>query len=219
MSVLFTRRGKPPSSGKLLSDYVEGDVVLINENGSPVEFYVAKHNYEPTLNGSGRTLLVRKDCQDKGDWDSEPINAYVSSTVDVWLTNTYIPRLDSNVREAIKTTTFPYTPGDFSYGLSTLSRDVFILSMTELGLSASYGNVEGSALPIASTLQALYVNGTLSAQWTRTPYENGDTMVYGIKGTATGNYLAYENLYYRPCFTLSGNTIFSERTNKLRKVV
>lgn len=34
--------------------------VKLKENGTLVEFYVAKHDYESGLNGSGRTLIVRK---------------------------------------------------------------------------------------------------------------------------------------------------------------
>lgn len=33
-------------SGIPLSSMPEGSIVKINENGSPVDFYVAKHNYE-----------------------------------------------------------------------------------------------------------------------------------------------------------------------------
>ena len=51
-------------SGMPLSDYAEGDIIKLNEGGSPVEFYVSKHDYESGLNGSGRTLVVRKDTYD-----------------------------------------------------------------------------------------------------------------------------------------------------------
>ena len=41
------------STGTMLSDFEEGALVKLNENGSPVEFYVTKHDYEPDLNGAG----------------------------------------------------------------------------------------------------------------------------------------------------------------------
>ena len=44
-----------------LSEISEGEIIKLKENGSLVDFYVAKHNYESGLNGEGRTLLVRKD--------------------------------------------------------------------------------------------------------------------------------------------------------------
>lgn len=43
------------TSGKPLSQYAEGAIIKINEGGKPAEFYVAKHNYESSLNGNGRT--------------------------------------------------------------------------------------------------------------------------------------------------------------------
>ena len=44
------------------SELTTGTILYINESGSPVPFYVAKHDYESGLNGAGRTLGVRKDC-------------------------------------------------------------------------------------------------------------------------------------------------------------
>ena len=61
--VFFATRGLIGAPVRL-SDMEEGALVKLKESGSPVEFYVAKHDYESELNGSGRTLLVRKDCYD-----------------------------------------------------------------------------------------------------------------------------------------------------------
>lgn len=41
------------NSGLPLSDLPEGSLVAINERGSPVLFYLAKHDYESGLNGAG----------------------------------------------------------------------------------------------------------------------------------------------------------------------
>lgn len=219
MPVIVSKQMVLPKTDKLLSDYAEGDIVYLNVNGSPYSFYVAKHNYESDLNGAGRTLLVQEDCLTKGDWNTESENAYADSTVDTWLNGTYKARLDSDVQNAIGTTTFYYTPGDFTYSVSTLSRSIFLLSLTELGISATYGNIEGSMLPISTTLQNPYIADVLQTQWTRTPYKNGNTYAFAVKGTHAGNYNTYEDLYYRPCFTLSGDTKFDSETNELKKVV
>ena len=45
---------------KALSSISPGNTVKLNESGSPVEFYVATHNYEKALNGN-RTMLVDAD--------------------------------------------------------------------------------------------------------------------------------------------------------------
>ena len=41
-----------------------GSIIKLKENGTLVDFYVAKHDYESSLNGAGRTLVVRKDTYD-----------------------------------------------------------------------------------------------------------------------------------------------------------
>ena len=61
------------ASGKPLGNFSEGDIIQLNEGGVPVDFYVAKHDYESGLNGAGRTLVVRKDVYDNRAWDSGKI--------------------------------------------------------------------------------------------------------------------------------------------------
>ena len=34
-----------------------GSIIKLKENGTLVDFYVAKHDYESSLNGAGRTLV------------------------------------------------------------------------------------------------------------------------------------------------------------------
>ena len=50
------------SFGIHLNTITPGAILYLNESGSPVPFYIAKHDYESGLNGAGRTLVVRKDC-------------------------------------------------------------------------------------------------------------------------------------------------------------
>ena len=167
--IFFLSRGLPSKTGTPLSDLEEGDLVKMNENGSPVEFYVSKQDYEIELNGSGRVLLVRKDCYDDRMWDSGNVNAYASSDLDSWFNSTYKNMLDADIRSLIGTTKIRYTPGNGNNTVDTLERAVFALSATELGQSASWFNVEGSALPIANTLKIAYLNGDANTQWTRSP--------------------------------------------------
>ena len=141
------------ASGKPLGNFSEGDIIQLNEGGDPVDFYVAKHDYESGLNGAGRTLVVRKDCYDNRVWDNGNVNAYASSDLDSWFNSTYKNMLDADIRSLIGTTKIRYTPGNGNWTVSTLERSVFLLSLTELGQSHTYANTEGSALPIASTLR------------------------------------------------------------------
>lgn len=166
----------------LLSNIAEGSVIKLNENGSPVDFYVACHNYESGLNGPGRTLLVRKDCYDTRVWHYSSENAYATSSIDKWLNENYKALLDEVVQEKLGSTTFYYTPGLNNNVVVTLSRAVFQLSAKELGRSHSYANEEGSILPISSTLRIAYLHDTATNQWTRSP------------GTSGGGYAGYVNI-------------------------
>lgn len=150
-----------------------GSIVKLKENGVLVDFYVAKHDYENGLNGSGRTLVVRKDCYDTRQWHTSNVNAYATSAIDTWLNSTYKNLLDADIRGVIGTTKIKYTPGNGNTTVGTLERAIFLLSVTELGRSASYANTEGTALSIASSLQIAYLNGSAVVQWTRSPFTHG----------------------------------------------
>lgn len=203
-------------SGTPLSDYEEGSLIKLNEGGSPVEFYVAKHDYESGLNGAGRTLVVRKDCYDNRVWDSGNVNAYASSDLDSWFNGTYKALLDPSIQTAIGTTKFYYTPGKGNNTVGTLERAIFALSLTELGQSHTYANTEGSALPIASTLRIAYRNGSATAQWTRSPYTDGTSDAFRLNSNGGIN-VNYCDLSYgsRPAFTLPSTILINPDTNEV----
>lgn len=194
----------PFSKGIPLSTITPGAILYLNESGSPVPFYIAKHDYESGLNGAGRTLVVRKDCYDMRAFNSSN-NAYAGSSLDSWLCNTYLKLLDADIQAAIGTTKFYYTPGNGNTTVTTLQRAVFQLSLTELGKTESYANTEGSALPIASTLQIAYRNGSACVQWTRSPYAGNSGSVCYVD---TNGHVDYGSCYSprgsRPSFTLPG---------------
>ena len=203
-------------SGIPLSDYEEEAIIKLNEGGSPVEFYVSKHDYESGLNGSGRTLVVRKDVYDNRVWDSGNVNAYSGSDLDTWFNGTYKNLLDPAIQTAIGTTKFYYTPGNGNNTVGTLERAVFALSVTELGKSASWGNVEGSALPIANTLKVAYLNGSANTQWTRSPYTNSAHYAWWLysDGSVSGGSCS-GSVGSRPAFTIPSTLLFNPDTNEV----
>lgn len=195
--MVFNRRRVEGKSGTPLSELEEGTLIKIPENNQLVEFYLAKHNYEPGLNGNGRTLVVRKDCTVTNLWGEG--NGYKNSNLNNWLNNTYKPMLEVYV-DPVK---FYYTPGRHDNTVTTMQQAIFALSLTELGGSGSYSNVEGSTLPISDILKIAYLNGNPANQWTRTPYtlNTGNAWRFLSDGTfgATSVYI-YDN--YRPAFCL-----------------
>lgn len=188
-----------------------GSIVKLKENGVLVDFYVAKHDYENGLNGSGRTLVVRKDCYDTRQWHTSNVNAYATSAIDTWLNSTYKNLLDADIRGVIGTTKIKYTPGNGNTAVGTLERAIFLLSVTELGRSASYANTEGTALSIASSLQIAYLNGSAVVQWTRSPYTNGTNGAYYLSTNGNvSNHSCYNTFGSRPAFTLPSTLSVSD---------
>lgn len=188
-----------------------GSIVKLKENGVLVDFYVAKHDYENGLNGSGRTLVVRKDCYDTRQWHTSNVNAYATSAIDTWLNSTYKNLLDADIRGVIGTTKIKYTPGNGNTTVGTLERAIFLLSVTELGRSTSYANTEGTALSIASSLQIAYLNGSAVVQWTRSPCTNNTGSAFYLN--TNGNVYSsncYRTYGSRPAFTLPSTLSVSD---------
>lgn len=188
-----------------------GSIVKLKENGVLVDFYVAKHDYENGLNGSGRTLVVRKDCYDTRQWHTSNVNAYATSAIDTWLNSTYKNLLDADIRGVIGTTKIKYTPGNGNTTVGTLERAIFLLSVTELGKTASYANTEGTALSIASSLQIAYLNGSAVVQWTRSPRTSStDGAYYLYTSGGVGDDGCYVTFGSRPAFTLPSTLSVSD---------
>lgn len=201
-------------ANSLLSTKVAGSIIKIKESGSPVEFIVCKHDYESELNGSGRTLVVRKDCYDNRQWQSSNVNAYATSDIDAWFNSTYKNLLDADIRGAIGTTKFKYTPGNGNNTVSTLERAIFSLSATELNKSESWFNVEGTALEIASSLQIAYMNGSAVVQWTRSPNTDGTGYAVCLYANGTVNDSLCRYAYgSRPAFTLPSDALVDDSGN------
>ena len=194
----------------LLGNETLGTIVKLKENGVPQEFYVAKHGY-PT-DGNGRTLLVRRYIYDTRQWHTSNVNAYASCALDSWFNNTYYNLLDADIKAQIAAVAIPYTPGNGNNSVSTLSRKVFALSVTELGRTASYANVEGSALPIASTLQIAYnSSGGAVVQWTRSPNTDDTYGAYYLRTSGNvSNGGCTVTSGARPAFTLPSSLSVSD---------
>ena len=189
-----------PMAGTPLAELAEGTLIKILENGSPVEFYLAKHSYEPGLNGEGRELMVRKYIHSNQGWNGLDDNYWIDCSLMNWLNSTYKATLSATVQQLMGTTAYVT---EEVYPSASYSNSVFILSLTEYGLSRAFVDEEGSELPIASSLRVAYLDGSPSPQWTRSRVRNNtvDVAYITADGGASG---ALRNRAYgaRPCFTL-----------------
>lgn len=204
--VIVSKQMEVPSTGKQLSDYAEGDIVQIPENGVPVEFHVAKHNYESELNGSGRTLLVRVNNFGTCKWglifgDSAWSTCYVLE----YLNETYKAVFSERIVDLIGTTSYLYKDSYYSSVASRLD-SIFLLSITEMG----FGGTEGYELPDA------YISAyNLKTQkWTRSISRNGPYYI-DYTGTLKTNASNVEFDIY-PAFTFPSTTKFDPDTNIIK---
>lgn len=202
-AALFNRTKRPKYSEVTISmaNVTEGQIIRIPRGGVMVPHYVGKLEYETSLNGTGRRLLVPVECYNKRQWNTTDVATYATSAIDSWMNGEYKALFPEEIQTAMGTTKFYYTQNAVS-DVTTLERSVFALSANELGKSAVWFNAEGSVLPIASALQIAKYNGSAIEQWTRTPTNNALTAVCLLSnGNANGNYCT-DALGSRPCFTL-----------------
>nr|DAZ50102.1 MAG TPA: hypothetical protein [Caudoviricetes sp.] len=191
----------PFSKGIPLSTITPGAILYLNEYGSPVPFYVCKHDYESGLNGAGRTLLVRKDCYDKRIFDSRS-KIFAGSSIDTWLNGTWIKLLTLDVQSAAGTTKIYYYDGSNKKAVTT--RAVFLLSTAEFGYS-DYADTDGEPLDSAvrKLLSTAYYGGNSVGQWTRTPATWTQKDVYVIMPSDYSTHMLCNDSYgVRPAFTI-----------------
>ena len=175
-----------------------GTTLYIKESNQRTAFVLAKHNYEeasskwPTFpgNGKGLSLLARSSKTVLSHvWNTESgpypytylTNIYSGSTIDKWLNGEYFRTLDSNISSKIKNTNIRVSPGPQTYedddgnshttdgsAVTWISRKVFLLSATELGMISSISGItkEGTVFPNGSEM--LYnIIGSSNYAWTR----------------------------------------------------
>lgn len=160
-----------------LSTKALGSIVKVNENGTAAEFVVACHNYEEGLNGSGRTLLVRKtSLEDRELWgrlNSDTNLDWDVSHMKYWVGNMYIARLDEEIRRNLGKTNYYYR-GPI-YAVRTQGR-AFLLSAYELTGERQYAD---SSTKLDDAVLRVLESGGGSPWWTRSIWpepqkENGD---------------------------------------------
>lgn len=204
-----------PMAGTPIGELAEGTLITITENGAPVEFYVAGHDYQSDLNGNGRTLMVRKDCYDNRFWNDSNYNYWLGSTIYSWLNGSYKSLFSSAVQNLIGSTSYYYTNSANSFSLLTTTSSVFMISAYEADSDlGGASNDEGEILPIAEQLKIAYLNGSPCSQWTRSPYTGSTAQAIYIStnGSASGSACVFSQ-GSRPCFTLPSTALVDQDLN------
>lgn len=209
-----------PIASTPLAELAEGTIITITESGAPVEFYVADHDYQSDLNGNGRTLMVRKNCYNRRQWDSNQSKKdFLDSSIFSWLNSSYKALFSQSVKTMMSTTNFYYivAAGTAYQQLSQGDSSVFLLSLAEMGFreSAPVTPVDGNTLPTSSVLAIANFSGTPTSWYLRTPYTGRSDGVYyinsqGGRASATPNGTL---ICSRPCFTLPSTALVDQDLN------
>lgn len=202
-----------PMTAKRISELPEGGLVKLKENGAEKLFYVTQHNYQSGLNGQGRTLVVRKAIIGNRQWGTT--SQYETSTIDTFLNSSYKGSFSEKAQGEIGEVTIPCTVGDGNPNLTTITRGVFLLSMTKLGEHPVDINIEGEETPIADILKpAQFEGGEAATQWSRTPSNNALTSIWGMRPEGVpGVTQATVSWGVRPAFTLPGDFLLKLTPN------
>lgn len=172
------------------------------ENGVLTPFIKLESNYE----GSGRILVVRKNIV-KMDTLYASGNVYYSgSKQDTWLNNDYIATLDTatqNVLSNVNVSALSLS------GIESLSRKVFLLSLTEYNQSSAYmpTSLGNSVVYFNSNARRVArYNGAAAAHWTRSISTANPPTAVAINSAGDGsgalNTATTSSYGIRPAFTL-----------------
>lgn len=192
-----------------LAQIAEGAVVKLYENGTLVDFYVACHNYEHSLNGLGRTLLARKNSIGDRAWDEAASNVYDGSSIDVYLNSVWLNLLSDYVKNMMPSTSIYYAYGSNNSEVGELERKVFLGSAKEYGGTNEYCPVLGTRLPTYQTLLSAIPDKEV--YWSRSPStENKWYAFYVSRSTYTSSVTSSQNSSYsfgiQPFLTLPATT-------------
>lgn len=183
------------------------NLVYVKEDDQYLPFVVVTDDY------SGDTLLIRKDVLAEQRRVNDCVSYYKDSEMDRFLNNEYLKRL-SEIEPYIVSSDIVIT-ADCALGLSgteteTISRKIFLLSCSELGLdNLPNAGIEGKPLKYFRNVEnrKASLNGNTSCWWLRTPntYYLSCTYVIGANNKI-GSTNSYDENGVRPAFCVSGDT-------------
>lgn len=173
-----------------LSTKAVGSIVKLKVDGTLRDFIVVHQGkpsslYDASCDG---TWLLLKDCLEQKRWHSANTNDYKNSEIHSYLNNTWLNKLDANIRAQVKQVKLPYVNGTANIavasGANGLSCKIFLLSGYEVGFTQS----DNSYFPVDGARLAYFENGTgTSALNKRIANYNGSATDWWLRSPFTGN--------------------------------
>jgi len=184
-----------------IKDLAVGDgYVYLMEDNVKTKFYLLAHDYESSLNGTGRALFCRESPATKGPWSSANSNSRVNigwgakdsgetCSIYDWLTATYLNKFSADVKSWMGTTKYKAynCDGDLgSWGTFTANTAIFTISAAESIDGTS--RKDGSLLSTAALTRLKSIFTAFGANiWTRTQSTNTSN-----EHTSTGSGIEHE---------------------------
>lgn len=173
-----------------LSTKAVGSIVKLKVDGTLRDFIVVHQGkpsslYDASCDG---TWLLLKDCLEQKRWHSANTNDYKNSEIHSYLNNTWLNKLDANIRAQVKQVKLPYVNGTansaVASGANGLSCKIFLLSGYEVGFTQS----DNSYFPVDGARLAYFENGTgTSALNKRIANYNGSATFWWLRSPRTGD--------------------------------
>ena len=179
-----------------LSTKAVGSIVKLKVDGTIRDFIVVHQGkpsslYDASCDG---TWLLLKDCLEQKRWHSANTNDYKNSEIHSYLNNTWLNKLDANIRAQVKQVKLPYVNGTansaVASGASGLACKIFLLSGYEVGFTQS----DNSYFPVDGARLAYFENGTgQSALNKRIANYNGSATYWWFRSP---NYLSANDAWF-----------------------
>lgn len=208
---------------KNINTLSSGALVGLLEDGNLVPYIYLQSNHY----GNSEACLIRKYCYPagnaymfrEGDTSQNAYNCYNNSKMDQMCT-AHKAKLSAAVQAQLQNVSIPVaqgrttTGGSVSSTIITLSRSVFLPSMTEYGLSG--WQTEGSVITGLNANRIGYQEGAITTAlnvWSRSPFSVGYSayFVY-VDGNARSNYV-WNSYAFRPALTLKSGILVSDSVN------
>ena len=211
-----------------LSTKAVGSIVKLKVDGTLRDFIVVHQGkpsslYDASCDG---TWLLLKDCLEQKRWHSANTNDYKNSEIHSYLNNTWLNKLDANIRAQVKQVKLPYVNGTansaVASGANGLSCKIFLLSGYEVGFTQSdnsYFPVDGARLAYfengtgtsALNKRIANYNGSATNWWLRSPNTDGTNDAWRVDTGGSGSSYSCTNTYgIRPALVLPSSRLVSD---------
>lgn len=188
-----------------------GSIIKIKINNNVTDFILTNLGApDSSYKNANGAWLTQKNIYKNQVFNSSNDQAYAKSSIKTWLENTYLNYIDSKLQPYILTPTLPITGGS-SIGATTITTKVFLLSMTETGVTTLSN--DGSKLSYFSDdhSRIAYYNDSVRIWWTRSPSTVGPRQVYCVLTDGGYSFYRADNSYgVRPTFIVDSSLLVDD---------